>query len=114
MGPSADERKRKGKEMKEKRARYQNGSIRRIARATGFAWEVRFSEAGATGQKNKYRSLYFSGAEYPTETDLRKAPAKPTSTSARSRMPCIPSALAAMMRRMSSARSGSLPLSSGQ
>ena len=59
--------------MKVTRARYQNGSIRRVARAKGFAWEVRFSEVGATGQKNKYRSLYFSSSEYLTEADVRKA-----------------------------------------
>jgi integrase len=59
--------------MREKHARYQNGSIRRIVRAKGFAWEVRFSEVGATGEKNKYKSHYFSGAEYPTEADVRKA-----------------------------------------
>jgi len=58
--------------MKTTRARYQQGSIRKVPRARGFAWEVRFSTGQVAGEKT-YKSLYFSGEEYPTEAALRKA-----------------------------------------
>jgi integrase len=57
--------------MKIQRTRYQQGSIRKVARATGFAWEARFSEV--VNDKRKFKSLYFSGSEYPTEGSVRKA-----------------------------------------
>jgi hypothetical protein len=57
--------------MKTKRARYQQGTIRKIPRANGFAWEVRFSET--INGKQRQKSLYFQSDEYPTETSVRKA-----------------------------------------
>lgn len=58
--------------MKAKRARYQQGSIRKVARATGSAWEVRFSET--VGGKRRQKSVYFPvDVEYPNERAVRKA-----------------------------------------
>lgn len=57
--------------MKTKRRRYQQGSIRRVPRMSGYAWEVRFSEK-ANG-KRWQRCLTFSGQDYPTEASVRKA-----------------------------------------
>lgn len=57
--------------MRAKRARYQQGSIRKVSRATGHAWEVRFSEWRAG--KRHQRTLTFDAAQYPTEKDVRKA-----------------------------------------
>jgi len=54
------------------RSRYQQGSIRLVARATGFAWEVRFS-AGKVRGKQTYKSRYFKAADYPAESAVRKA-----------------------------------------
>ena len=54
------------------RARYQQGNIRKVSRATGFAWEVRFS-VGKVDGKPKYKSEYFSGDKYPTEASVRTA-----------------------------------------
>jgi integrase len=53
-----------------RRARYQQGSIRKVERAKGFAWEVRFSE-WKNGKRHQ-RTLTFDPAEYPTEKDVRK------------------------------------------
>jgi integrase len=57
--------------LKAKRARYQQGTIRKIARANGFAWEVRFSET--INGKQRQKSLYFQSDEYPTKASVRKA-----------------------------------------
>jgi integrase len=57
--------------MRAKRARYQQGSIRKVPRAKGHAWEVRFSEW--KGGKRHQRTLTFDPAEYPTEKDVRRA-----------------------------------------
>lgn len=57
--------------MRAKRARYQQGSIQKVERAKGYAWEVRFSE-WKSGKRHQ-RTLTLSGAEYPTEKDVRKA-----------------------------------------
>ncbi len=57
--------------MKAKRTRYQQGSIRKVQRATGYAWEVRFSEW--KGGKRHQRTLTLDGAEYPTEKEARRA-----------------------------------------
>ncbi|MGO8759931.1 MAG: tyrosine-type recombinase/integrase [Terracidiphilus sp.] len=51
--------------------RYQQGSITKIPRATGFVWRVRFSEWQSG--KRRQKSLTFKGAEYPNESDVRKA-----------------------------------------
>src|ERR1017187_3717374 len=58
--------------MRTKRTRYQQGSIRRVPRATGFAWEVRFS-SGTVDGKQTYKSSYFNGMEYPTEASVKTA-----------------------------------------
>lgn len=57
--------------MRAKRARYQQGNIRKVERANGFAWEVRFSET--VSGKRQQKSLYFKGDEYPTQASVRKA-----------------------------------------
>ncbi|MGB6689397.1 MAG: site-specific integrase [Terracidiphilus sp.] len=57
--------------MKTQRARYQKGSIKRVSRAKGHAWEVRFSE-WKDGKRHQ-RTLTFDGARYPKEADVRKA-----------------------------------------
>ena len=58
--------------MKKTRASYQQGNIRKVPRADGFAWEVRFA-AGKVDGKQKYKSYRFDGAEYPTEASVRTA-----------------------------------------
>lgn len=57
--------------MRSRRARYQNGSIRKVERANGFKWEVRFSEW--TGGKRHQRTQIFDAGKYPKERDVRKA-----------------------------------------
>ena len=57
--------------MRITRNRYQQGSIRKVRRATGFAWEFRFyvNEGG----KRKLRTQTFDGKLYRTESEVRKA-----------------------------------------
>src|ERR1035438_3040709 len=57
--------------MRSNRARYQQGSIKKVKRAKGYAWEVRFSQK--LNGKRHQRCQTFDGAEYPTEKDVRKA-----------------------------------------
>lgn len=57
--------------MKIKRTRYQKGSIRRVPRSIGFAWEVRFSES--RNGKRRQKCLTFSSEDYPTEAAVREA-----------------------------------------
>jgi hypothetical protein len=57
--------------MESTKSRYQQGSITRIPRARGYAWRVRFSEWA--GGKRIQKSITFSGVNYPTESDVRKA-----------------------------------------
>ena len=58
--------------MRAKRARYQQGSIRKVDRANGKAWEVRFSEQ--RNGKRYQKSIYFEvGTEYPTQKAVREA-----------------------------------------
>ena len=58
--------------MRAKRARYQQGSIRKVDRANGAAWEVRFSEQ--RNGKRYQKSVYYDvGAKYPTQASVRKA-----------------------------------------
>ena len=57
--------------MKTKKARYQQGNIRKVSRASGFAWEVRFSET-VNGERTQ-QSLYFKSGEYPTQASVKKA-----------------------------------------
>ncbi len=57
--------------MKAKKARYQKGSIKRVRRTYGYAWEVRFSDW--KDGKRYQRTLTFDGAQFRTEKDVRKA-----------------------------------------
>ena len=56
--------------MKIRRDKYQQGSIRRVKRAAGFAWEFRYyvEQDG----KRALRSQYFDGALYRTEKAVRQ------------------------------------------
>ena len=56
--------------MKIRRDKYQQGSIRRVKRANGFAWEFRYyvEQDG----KRVLRSQYFDGALYRTEKAVRQ------------------------------------------
>jgi len=56
--------------MKITRQRYQTGSIRKVHRSHGFAWEFRYYSTNADG-KRKLRVQTFNPAEYPTERDVR-------------------------------------------
>jgi hypothetical protein len=58
-------------ELKLTKPRYKQGSIKRVERAKGYAWEVRFSER--VNGKRRQRSQTFDGFEYPTEAAGRKA-----------------------------------------
>jgi hypothetical protein len=53
------------------RNRYQQGSIRKIKRAHGFAWEFRYR--ALEGGKRKLKAQTFRGDLYPTEADVRRA-----------------------------------------
>jgi integrase len=57
--------------MRTNRARYQNGSIRKVKRAKGHAWEVRHSEI-KDGKRHQRTEIY-DGVQYRTEKDVRKA-----------------------------------------
>jgi integrase len=54
-----------------KTSRYKQGTIRKLKRANGFAWEVRLSET--LNGKQRQKSLYFAGDEYPTKASVKKA-----------------------------------------
>ena len=58
-------------ELKTKRARYQQGSIKKVQRVKGFAWEVRFSDT-VNGKRTR-KTLCFESDKYPTEASVRKA-----------------------------------------
>ncbi len=57
--------------MKLSRERYQHGSIRKVPRSQGFAWEFRFYITIAGKRKLKVQT--FDAAKYPTERDVRRA-----------------------------------------
>lgn len=57
--------------MKTKGPRYQQGSIKRVARANGHAWEVRFSET--VNGKRRQRCETYDGDQYSTEASVRTA-----------------------------------------
>ena len=57
--------------MKITRNRYQQGSIRKVPRAKGFAWEYRYYVT-ADG-KRKLKMQTFNGKLYATEADVRRA-----------------------------------------
>ena len=53
------------------RNRYQQGSIRKVPRAKGFAWEYRYYVT--SGGKRKLKMQTFNGKLYGTEADVRRA-----------------------------------------
>ena len=53
------------------RNRYQQGSIRKVPRAKGFAWEYRYYVT--SDGKRKLTMQTFSGKVYATEADVRRA-----------------------------------------
>jgi integrase len=57
--------------MRIHRERYQHGSIRKVPRAHGFAWEFRFYQT--VDGKRKLKVQTFDSMKYPTETAVRKA-----------------------------------------
>ena len=56
--------------MKVSRERYQHGSIRKVPRAHGFAWEFRFYQT--VDGKRKLKVQTFDCVACPTETAVRK------------------------------------------
>jgi integrase len=58
--------------MKVSRERYQHGSVRKVPRSQGFAWEFRFYITAPDG-KRKLKVQTFDAAKYPTERDVRIA-----------------------------------------
>jgi len=58
--------------MKFSRVRYQHGSVRKVPRSHGFAWEFRYYSTAPDG-KRALRVQTFDAAKYPTERDVRKA-----------------------------------------
>jgi len=63
--------------MKVRRDKYQQGSVRRVRRATGFAWEFRY----CVEQDGKPSSVasYFDGALYRTERVFGKKSSRSSS-----------------------------------
>jgi hypothetical protein len=57
--------------MRVNRKRYQHGSVRKVPRAQGFAWEFRFYITAPDG-KRKLKVQTFDSAKYPTTRDVRK------------------------------------------
>jgi len=53
------------------RNRYQQGNIRKVPRAKGFAWEYRYYVT--LDGKRKLEMQNFSGKLYTTEADIRRA-----------------------------------------
>jgi len=58
--------------MRVSRERYQHGSVRKVPRSQGFAWEFRFYITAADGTR-KLKVQTFDPAKHPTERDVRKA-----------------------------------------
>ncbi|WP_158792272.1 site-specific integrase [Granulicella sp. L60] len=56
--------------MQTRRERYQQGSIRKVKRAKGFAWEFRYYIE--EGGKRTPKSQYFDGETYKTATSVRQ------------------------------------------
>ena len=52
-----------GERREAKRSQYQQGSIRKVRKAKGYAWEVRFSDW--QNGKRYQRTMTFQGAQYP-------------------------------------------------
>lgn len=58
--------------MKVSRERFQHGSVRKVPRSQGFAWEFRFYITSLNG-KRKLKVQTFDSVKYPTERDVRLA-----------------------------------------
>ena len=58
--------------MRIHRQRYHTGSVRKVPRAHGFAWEFRYYYTDPAGQR-KLKVQTFDAATYKTERDVRKA-----------------------------------------
>ena len=58
--------------MKVSRERYQHGSVRKVPRSQGFAWEFRFYITAPDG-KRKLKVQTFDSVRHPTERHVRKA-----------------------------------------
>ncbi len=58
--------------MKIHRQRYQTGSVRKVPRAHGFAWEFRYYYTDTEG-KRKLKVQTFDATIYRTERDVRKS-----------------------------------------
>ena len=58
--------------MKVSRERYQHGSVRKVPRSQGFAWEFRFYITAPDG-KRKLKVQTFDSGRHPTEHHVRKA-----------------------------------------
>ena len=54
--------------MKVSRERYQHGSVRKVPRSQGFAWEFRFYLTAPDG-KRKLKVQTFDSLKYPTERE---------------------------------------------
>ena len=50
--------------MRVNRERYQHGSVRKVPRSQGFAWEFRFYITAPDG-KRKLKAQTFDAAKYP-------------------------------------------------
>lgn len=57
--------------MRTKKARYRQGSIRKVKRAKGYVWEVRYSRA-KDGKRYQWTEVY-GPTHYRTEKDVRTA-----------------------------------------
>ena len=57
--------------MRFNRERYQHGSVRKVPRSQGFAWEFRFYQTIDGARKLKVQT--FDSVKYPTERDVRIA-----------------------------------------
>jgi len=58
--------------MRIHRQRYQTGSVRKVPRAHGFAWEFRYYYTDPDGQR-KLKVQTFDAAIYKSERDVRKS-----------------------------------------
>jgi len=58
--------------LKFKKQRYQKGSVRKVARSQGFAWEFRFYYTDEDG-KRKEKVQTLDSSDYATEFEVRKA-----------------------------------------
>jgi integrase len=58
--------------MKVGRERYQHGSVRKVPRSQGFAWEFRYYSTDSDG-KRKLKVQTFDSLKHPTEAAVRKA-----------------------------------------